>query len=97
VRRRLTTKEPNLKGTTMTETTMTADTFATGLKAMSFFDVQRIVDAINASRNARSAVDGMTLMRAADLILNPTAATADPKPARKPRTVEPPAPNPARP
>ncbi len=54
----------------MTETTLTATTFATTILEMRFGDVMEVVDAINAANGKRKSIDGVTLLAAANLILN---------------------------
>lgn len=58
---------------------MTSKAFAEGLQSASYFEVQKIVDAIDAGRaGSRKAVTGNDLMAAANYIL--TGKKPDPAP-----------------
>lgn len=72
---------------------LTAEDFARGIVDMRFSDVMRVVDAINVAngytsgKRSRGKVDGMTLLSAAQAILDP--GKQDKAPAPKARTAPP--------
>ncbi len=62
-----------------------AEAIANGLRSASFFEVEKIVDALNDARaGSRKAISGRDLMNAADFILNPSK----PRPAPAPEAPE---------
>ena len=74
----------------MTDAPMTATSFAEGLKTASFFEVQKIVDAMNTAREgSRKSFDGNDLMNAAKFILTGEKPAGAPEKAPKPPKAEP--------